>query len=363
MREGTAPPAGPSDVRPAGVGRALDLVRARGAAAQICVLRDGQVVLDHAVGCRPDDLFWIFSASKPFVALLVHLLAQRGQLSLDDRVARYWPEFGQRGKESVTVRQVLQHRSGVSVARSRALDALAMTDWDRSVRHIERAAPRWPPGQVPAYHYISYGFILGELVRRVSGAELPGLLAAEFLGPLGLRDTYLGLPPGLWSRHVPIRGRGPAGLISQAFVNRPATRRAVIPAAGVSTTARDLARFYAALVRGGELGDVRVLDAATVAAARQPSSDGEIDRFLRVPIRWSQGFQLGGRSGDPATARPMGQLSSPETFGHNGSNCCIAWADPARQLVFAYLTGRLSTGLEGARHLATVADAIIGESS
>jgi len=345
---------GREGVRSAGVARALDLAQARGAAAQICVLRDGEVVLDKAFGCRPDDLFWIFSASKPLIALLVHLLAQRGQLSLDDRVARYWPEFGQRGKEDITVRQVLQHRSGVSVARSAALDALAMTDWDRSVRHIERAAPRWPPGQVPAYQYISFGFILGELVRRVSGAELPALLAAEFLSPLRLRDTYLGLPSGLWPRHVPIRGRGPAGLISQAFVNRPATRRAVIPAAGLSTTARDLARFYAALLRGGELDGVRILD-----AARQPSSDGEIDRFLRLPIRWSQGFQLGGRSGDPAAARPMGQLSSPETFGHNGSNCCIGWADPVRGLVFAYLTDRLSAGHEGARHLASVADAII----
>ena len=359
MSDGTGAASWQAGERPAGVARALDLVRARGAAAQICVLRDGEVVLDDAVGCRADDLFWIFSASKPLIALLVHLLVQRGRLSLDDRVARHWPEFGQRGKEEITVRQVLQHRSGVSVARSASLDALAMTDWDLSVRYIERTAPRWPPGRVPAYHYVSYGFILGELVRRVAGTELPGLLTAEFLAPLGLRDTYLGLPSGLWPRHVPIRGRGPAGLVSQAFVNRPATRRAVIPAAGVSTTARDLARFYAALLRGGELDGVRILDAATVAAARQPSSDGEIDRFLRLPIRWSQGFQLGGRSGDPAAARPMGQLSSPEAFGHNGSNCCIAWADPARGLVFAYLTDRLSVGSEGARHLASVADAII----
>jgi CubicO group peptidase (beta-lactamase class C family) len=359
-RAGQAGPPGQAGVRPAGLARALDLVLARGAAAQICVLRDGQVVLDRAAGCRPDGLFWVFSASKPFVALLVHLLAERGLLSLDDRVAQHWPQFGQRGKEAITVRQVLQHRSGLPVARSAALDALAMTDWDRSLRHIERAAPRWPPGQVPAYHYVSYGFILGELVRRVSGAELPDLLEAEFLGPLGLRDTFLGLPGAQWPRHVPVRGRGLAGRVSQEFVNRRVTRQAVIPAAGVSTTARDLARFYQALLQGGELGGVRVLDAATVERARQPSSEGETDRFLRLPIRWSQGFQLGGRAGDPAASRPMGQLSSPETFGHNGSNCCIAWADPSRRLVFAYLTDRLSAGPEGARHLAAVADAVIG---
>jgi CubicO group peptidase (beta-lactamase class C family) len=346
-----------------GLDRALDLVRARNATAQLCVLRDGNVVLDRAFGCGPEDLFWIFSASKPFVALLVHLLAERDALSLDDPVARYWPEFGQRGKEAITVRQVLQHRSGLPVARSQALDALAMPDWDRSVRHIERASPSWPPGQVPAYHYISYGFILGELVRRVSGVGVADFLAAEFLGPLGLADIHLGLPGDLWSRHVPIRGRGLAGQVSQVFVNRRVTRQAVIPAAGISATARDLARFYQALLRGGELDGVRVLQAATIEQARQPSSDGERDRFLNLAIRWSQGFQLGGPSQEPAAHRPMGQLSSPQTFGHNGSNCCIAWADPARQLVFVYLTDRLTASHEGARHQASVADAIIAACS
>jgi CubicO group peptidase (beta-lactamase class C family) len=348
-------------VRPEGLARALELVRARGVSAQLCVTKNSRVVLDRAFGCEPDALFWIFSASKPLVALLVHLLAQRGELSLDDRVTDHWPSFGQRGKEAITVRQVLQHRSGLPVARSAARDALAMTDWDRSVRHLEQASPAWPPGQVPAYHYISYGFILGELVRRVSGASVSDFLADEFLGPLALRDVHLGLPDELWSRRVPIRGRGVAGRMSQAYVNRRATRQAVIPAAGVSTTARDLARFYQALLCGGELDGVRVLEAATIEQTRQPSSNGELDRFLKLPIRWSQGFQLGGAApgaGLPLS-RPMGQLSSAQTFGHNGSNCCIAWADPTRQLVFVYLTSLLLPGHEGARHLGRVADAII----
>ena len=122
------------------VARALDLVQARGAAAQLCVVREGQVVLDRGFGCSPHALFWTFSASKPFVALLVHLLAQRGELTLDDRVAEHWPRFGRHGKESVTIRQVLQHRSGLPVARGAARDALAMTDWDRAVRQVEQRA-------------------------------------------------------------------------------------------------------------------------------------------------------------------------------------------------------------------------------
>jgi CubicO group peptidase (beta-lactamase class C family) len=360
MTDWTECPPRQAGLRRHSLNRALELISARGATAQLCVLRDGQVVLDRAVGCRPDALFWLFSASKPFVALLVHLLAERGELSLDDRVARYWPRFGCRGKEVITIRQVLTHRSGLPVARSRTLDALAMSDWDQSVRHIENASPAWPPGQVPAYHYISYGFILGELVRRVTGSGLPDLLAAEFLRPLGLNDVHLGLSSAQWHRHVPVHGRGLPGIVSAAFVNRRATREAVIPAAGVSATARDLARFYQALLRGGELDGVRVLRPETVAQARRPSSEGETDRFLGLPIRWSHGFQLGGPVGGPTHGRPMGLRSGPLAFGHNGSNCCIAWADPQRQLVVAYLTDALEAGSQGARHQAKVSDAIIG---
>jgi CubicO group peptidase (beta-lactamase class C family) len=348
-----------SGVRTRGLARALDLVQARGGAAQLCVVQEGQVVIDHAVGCRPDALFWIFSASKPFVALLVHLLAQRGELSLDDRVAEYWPRFGQHGKESVTIRQVLQHRAGLPVARSAVRDALAMPDWDQAVRNIEQARLSWPPGEVPAYHYISYGFILGELVHQVTGVGVRDFLSAEFLGPLGLRDLHLGLPGGLWARRVPLRGRGPAARVTQAYVNRRRVRQAVIPAAGISATARDIARFYQALLRGGELDGVRVLEAATIEEARRPSSHGELDRFLGLPIRWSQGFQLGGPAKGRTPTDPMGRLSSPQTFGHNGSNCCIAWADPERDLVFVHLTDLLTTGHDGARNLGAVADAII----
>src|SRR5216683_1581154 len=151
--------------------RVLELVRARGAVAQLCVLRDGQVVLDRRFGCRADALFWVFSVSKPFVALLVHLLAERGELALDDPVAACWPAYARDGKDAITIRHVLTHRAGVPVSsRSLLGDAMAMTSWDRAVRQAESARPRWPAGQVPAYHTLSYGFILGELLRRVTGA-------------------------------------------------------------------------------------------------------------------------------------------------------------------------------------------------
>ncbi|MGO8961676.1 MAG: serine hydrolase domain-containing protein [Streptosporangiaceae bacterium] len=346
-----------------GLAEAVRLVEARRCPAQLCVIAGGKVVVDHAVSCSSDSLFFLFSASKPMAALLVHLLAERGELALDDPVAWYWPEFGQRGKQDITIRQVLQHRSGLPVVRSMARDALAMTGWAASVRAIERAAPSYRPGEVPAYHVISYGFILGELVQRVTGVRVAEFMRTELLAPLGLHDTYLGLPGEVWSRHVPVSGHGPAEIAAQLVINRQRTRRAVIPAASVSSTAADVARLYQALLNGGELGGVGVLQPETVAQARQPSSEGEMDRYLHLPVRWSQGFQLGG--GHKGNARvggrhhPMGDQASTATFGHNGSYVCIGWADPERNIAVGYVTARLVSRSEGAQHMAAVSDAIL----
>ncbi|GGM79193.1 serine hydrolase domain-containing protein [Dactylosporangium sucinum] len=337
--------------------RALRLVRARGGAAQLCVVHDGQVVADVAHGCAAGDLFWVFSTSKPFTALLVHRLAERGALSLDDTLAQHWPAFAANGKEPITVRHVLQHRSGLPVARSSVADALAMTSWERSVRAVERARPRFPAGGGPAYQYVTYGFLLGELLQRIMGTPLRELLHEEILAPLGLRDTFLGVPDAELHRQVPVRARGPAAVAAQAFVNRRETRQAVIPAAGISTTARDLAVLYQALLDGGG----PLLSRESVAAATTPTSDGTVDAFIRLPIRWSQGFQLGGPGLQPDRPRPMGRTSSPEAFGHNGSNVCVAWADPARRLVVAYLTNRLESPAAGAAAHNAVAEAILAE--
>ena len=333
----------------------VELVEARGAPAQLCVIRDGTVVVDHAFRCDPSSLFWIFSASKPLVALLVHQLAEHGALGLDEPVAARWPAFGRYGKGGITVRHVLQHRAGIPYARGPLGDALAMADWERSVRNVEDARPRWAPGAFPAYHYLTYGTVLGELVRRVTGEPVAQRLRGAVLEPLGLRDVHLGRTDRQRRRGMPIRGAGPVGPATALFLNLPATRRAVVPAGGVSATARDLARLYQALLDG------RVLQPATLAEAVRPSSDDEIDRVLHLPIRWSQGFQLGGPfASDQQAYRPMGRRSRRETFGHNGSNCCVAWADPSRRLVCVYLSALLPSGLDRARHVSDVSDAVLG---
>lgn len=346
-------------VDPSRLSQVVDLVEARGAASQLCVILDGRVLLNRSFACESDSLFWIFSASKPYAALLIHLLVERGRVSLDDPVVAWWPEFGRHGKDRITIRHVLQHRTGLFSRRVPFADALVMTDWDRCVRRIESARPRWPAGLVPAYQALSYGYILGQLVHRITGTPIQEFLATELLAPLRAHDTYLGLPDTQWHRHVPIVARGLAGAVLQAFLNRRSTRRAVIPSAGISTTARDLAIFYLMLLQGGVLHGEHILRPAIIEHARTPSSDGKIDRCIKTPVRWSQGFQLGGPRPAPYSSGPLGHLSSLRTFGHNGSNCCIAWADPDRNLVVAYLTNRLDGRRIDRAHQAAVADGLL----
>jgi CubicO group peptidase (beta-lactamase class C family) len=216
-----------------------------------------------------------------------------------------------------------------------------MPDWNRSVHDAEAARPRWPAGQVPAYHFVTYGFILGELVQRVTGTPVRQFLTEQLLAPLGLHAD-------------------PSELVNQIVFNRRAVRQAVVPAAGISTSARQLARFYQMLLSGGALDGVRVLNPGTIDEARRPSSDGEVDAFIKRPIRWAQGFQLGGPGPDPRDmTRIMGVTSSPEAFGHAGNASCTAWADPTRDLAVVYLSSRQLGIPAGIRHHGQVSDAII----
>jgi CubicO group peptidase (beta-lactamase class C family) len=346
-------------VNAAWLSQAMELVRARDAAAQLCVILHGKVVLDRSFACQPDSLFWIFSASKPYVALLIHLLADRGLLALDDAVAAHWPEFGRHGKDRITIRHVLQHRTGLAASRLPTSDAFIMTNWSRSIRRIENARPRQPPGVAPAYQALSLGFILGELVRRITGGTVQQFLTTELLGPLRAHDTYLGLPDTQWQRRIPVAAHGFAGRVLRTVLNRRSTRRAVIPSAGISTTARDLASFYLMLLRGGIAHGAPILPPAVIERARIPSSDGEVDQCIGTPVRWSHGFQLGGPRPAPFSPGPLGHLSSRRTFGHNGSNCCIGWADPDRDLVVAYLTNQLNGRRVDRAHQSAIADALL----
>ncbi|MFI6827977.1 serine hydrolase domain-containing protein [Kribbella sp. NPDC050241] len=340
------------------LGEAIQLVRSRPGVAQLCVVRDGRVAVDLSFGCPPDALFWLFSAGKPYIAVVIHQLVESRRLHLDDAVAAYWPGFAHNGKRDITVRQVLQHRSGLTVGKSYLGDVRSMADWDRSLERIEEAGPRWPLGTV-AYSPLAFGFILGEVAHRCSGLPIDELVRRFVLEPLGVTDTYFGLPADQWHRHVPVRVSGPAGPFIQSVLNRRSTREAVVPAAGISTTARDLTVFYRALLNGGVGPAGRVLRPESLAVAVEPTSEGELDRTVRAPIRWSQGFQLGGPRFLPDAISSLGTTSSPRAFGHNGSNCCVGWADPDRRIAYAYLTDRLGRPKVDMAHHAAVADAVL----
>jgi CubicO group peptidase (beta-lactamase class C family) len=333
------------------------LAESRGAASWLVVLRDGDVVLDRRFGCEPDALFYSFSVSKPFVALAIHLLAQRGLLRLDDPVAEHWPEYAVYGKHDVTIRHVLTHRSGVPYSSGSLIgDGLAMTDWDRSVQLAQNARPRWQAGLYVGYETRSFGFILGEVVRRVSGLPVEEFLDSEFFLPLRLPNIRLGLTDDVLARGVPLVSQGAIQRSTRMTFNRRRVRQAVVPAAGISASAYDLARFYKAMLRGGKRRDVRVLSKSTVLEARSVSSDGERDRTLGTHPRWAHGFQLGGPSVAP---RPMGRKGSKLAFGHNGSSICNAWADPDRGLVFVYLTNLAAPRWASLRHMSDMSDALL----
>ncbi|GAA0565778.1 serine hydrolase domain-containing protein [Paractinoplanes ferrugineus] len=317
--------------------RVVGLVERSEALAQLCVIRDGEVVLDRSWGVPADARFLLFSAGKPFTAMLVHRLARRGLLALDDPIVRYWPEFGEFDKGGITLRHVLRHRSGLPYVKSIRGDALNATRWDRSVRALARARPHSAPGEVCAYHMISYGFLLGEVVQRVVGRPLPEVLRSEMFEPAGMRHTWLGGP----GSRVPLSG-GPVAM--RAVFNRRLVRDAVVPAATVAGTARDLAAFYQSLLADGSWRE-----------ATTPTSEGETDQVSGIPIRWSEGFQLG----QPGRERYFGSGSDPLTFGHNGSNACFGWADPGRRLVVAYLTNRLGGGPGRPPYQAALSDAVL----
>jgi CubicO group peptidase (beta-lactamase class C family) len=324
----------------------------RGHASSIIVMRGDELVFEQLVGAGPTDLFYTFSVSKPFTALAVHLLARRGRLDLDAPLARYWPEYAQNGKSDVTVRQLLTHRGGAPYSTGWAVgDALRMADWEASVVAACSARPRYRPGTAVAYGLLSFGFVLGELVRRVDGREIDRFLDEEIVRPLGLGDTHLALARAAWERHVPLVAGHPIERIRESAFNRRAVREAVIPAAGIQTTARDLARFYRALLRGGD----GVIPPEAIADARRVSADGELDRVIGHTMRWGTGFQLG----FPGHVRPMGERANASMFGHNGSAVCNAWADPESDTVMVWLNSVILPRRPGLAHISRLSDAVL----
>jgi CubicO group peptidase (beta-lactamase class C family) len=329
--------------------------------AQLTVRRHGTTILQAAGGARRpgqpgpvvtcDTLFLIFSATKPLTGVAIHMLAERGALDLDEPVARYWPEFAQNGKSGVTIVHVLSHQGGFPIG-PKWLTWERWCDRDAIARAMEERALRWPPGEDVGYHPLNYGWVLGELVRRVDGRSLGRFIAEEIAAPLGLDDTFLGLPRELDDRvaHL-VDLSGESDFVAE--FNRPEVHAAEAGAATGITTTRDLTRFYTMLLRGGEIDGVRILRPETIDRATRAVVDGKRDRTLQVPARWALGFHLGG----PQSA--FGRRSSPRTFGHSGHGSTTAWADPDRGLAVAYFTNGVQASVVNYLRMAKMCDTIL----
>jgi CubicO group peptidase (beta-lactamase class C family) len=343
--------------------------------AAFCLYVDGRKVVDiwrgtadakNDVPWREDTLTLVYSTTKGVTAICAHLLAQRGVLDLDAPVTAYWPEFGKEGKEAAPVRWLLGHRMGLPVI-DRTLSPEQALAWDPAVEALAEQTPAWDPGTAHGYHALTYGWLVGEVIRRATGRSLGQVPAEEVCQPLDL-DLWVGLPESEEARVcrlIPIQPASftseelegftatevavmqavmdPTSLMARALnvtsppfnFNSRAVHAAELPAANGIATARALAKLYAATI--GEVDGIRLLDDDTVRSATVEQSNGP-DRVLITDTRFGSGFFL---------PSPFAPLMGPRSFGHAGAGGSLAFADPERGVAFAYVMNRMQQNLSG----------------
>jgi CubicO group peptidase (beta-lactamase class C family) len=334
--------------------------------AALAVHVEGQAVIDlwtgHADAARTrpwerDTIANLYSVGKAITAICALRLVEDGRLDLDAPVACYWPEFAQAGKALVPVRYLLTHQAGLP-AIARRLPPGAWADWNAMTEALAAQAPWWQPGTGHGYHVNMQGFLIGEVVRRVTGKSIGTYLRETLTGPARV-DFFIGFGPELDGRCAemvrpppspesaelqrqlsvdPATLEGPAlmrynayvnpvGVSGTGVVNSRAWRAAEVPSTNGHGNARAVARLYSALAGDGTLDGVHVLSPATVARASQPQTDGE-DIVLGRPTRFGLGFQL------PMAERPLGK--SPRALGHFGAGGSLGFADPDAHVAFGY---------------------------
>jgi CubicO group peptidase (beta-lactamase class C family) len=338
--------------------------------ASVHVMVDGVPVVDLWGGTtdrdgtlwNDDTLTVVFSCTKGATALCAHLLIDRGQLDLDASVGDYWPEFATNGKEAATVRMMLNHSVGVP-AISERLEPGTCIDWERMCRHLEAQKPWWEPGTSHGYHMLTFGWTVGELVRRVSGRSLGTFFAEEIAGPLG-SEFYIGLPEVAADRVIKVISPSvnrdelseftrtlladPESLPRLAWMNSggfeandPAVHRAEVGAGGGITNAKGLARMYNPLATGG--GDLISADA--VARMGEVSAASGRDETLLLPTRFGLGFMKSMDNRNRLTGDRDSVIMSSAAFGHVGAGGSIGFADPAANFSFGYTMNRMGPGV------------------
>lgn len=345
--------------------------------ASACITVDGETVVDLWGGVadpssnapwREDTLSTVFSCTKGATALCAHVLASRGQLDIDAPVTEIWPEYGVNGKENTTVRMMLDHTAGVPVNRD-PLKKGAFHDWDYMVDKLANEQPFWEPGTRSSYHAFTFGWTVGELVRRVSGKSLGTFFQEEIAQPLGI-DFWIGLPEAEERRVAPLippdgapDGGDPmfrafledpssvSGLIITSIgtnlapgCNSRADRAAEIGGANGTTNGRGLAGMYAPLACGGSLNGVSLVDQDTLARMGTTCAATLKDGSLQVPVRFAPGYM---KSMDNRLNFPgdFSCLMGPDAFGHAGYGGSVGLADPGCRMSFGYTMNRMGAGV------------------
>lgn len=340
--------------------------------ASLCLSVEGETVVDLWGGYRDarrtvpwdrDTISIVFSCTKAATALCAQILVDRGLLDLDAPVARYWPEFGTAGKENATVAMLLNHTVGLPALRA-PVPKGGFADWDDMCARYAAETPFWDPGTQNGYHMISFGWLVGEVVRRVSGQSLGAFFASEVADPLGL-PFWIGLPEAEDHRLAPVifhkmtpedpRTDFMTAMLSdmtsmQALsmlnlggldYNDPALHRAEIGGAGGIANARGICGMFTPLANGG--GDL--LSRARIDAMRAPSVETRRDANLLMPTRFGQGFMLAMDNRAAMGAAHQSFVIGPGAFGHVGAGGSCGFADPEARMSFAYTMNKMGNGL------------------
>ena len=336
----------------------------RGGGAAVAVYHRGELVVDAWTGARDalgtpwqsDTMAMSFSTTKGVIATTVHRLVDRGLIDYDEPVATYWPEFAANAKQGITVRHLLNHSAGLHALRDVIPDAYEMLDWDLVCSKLAAAAPRYPPGTRFGYHGITYGFLVGEVIQRVTGLSVHDAVEAEIVKPLDLDGMSIGVPRDERGRVADLLVRFGDPDRIERFAQRASRLRwmrpaidtfvvpeserlfassdvldSAIPAVNGCFTARSLARMYAALAGGGVLDGERFLSAETLRRATEVQTNA-IDIVVGFRMRWRLGYHLA------ATTRGV----IPNGFGHFGFGGSGAWADPDNDLAVAFVCNRVA---------------------
>jgi len=315
--------------------------------AQLVVLRHGKVVLNRAIGIsrgksiNPDTPFLTFSVSKALTGICLHKLIEDGLVDINAKVADYWPGFGCKGKEDARIKHVFLHQAGIPAPHLYS-QILVWPFWRLVTLHVAKSAAVFPPGTKSAYHLLNYGFIIGEVVRRVTGQSISKYLKENFLDPLGMGNSYMPLPYREYLNSPRLETDERQLKTAVTLFNFPHLRHALMPAATLHSSAKDLAIFYQMLLNGGTYAGKNFLVPETIAFAISEGCAG-FDETTHSYHRWAYGFHLGGKIETPEGEKylGMGSGASQSAFGHFGMASSLAFADPVADLVFMFTCSKL----------------------